>query len=190
MRCTFDGTTLRYVEHGNELTVPTARGFAEPSLAFFRGRFFLTLRHNDYAAVAVGTDGLHYDPPRQWTFDDGSDLGNYNTQQHWVTMPDALYLVYTRRGADNDHIVRNRAPLFIAQVDPDRLCVIRATERILMPQRGAKLGNFGVVRISETESWVTDSEWMQTKPPEYWDVTECEKYGSDNSVFLAKVRCR
>ncbi|HUW60493.1 MAG TPA: hypothetical protein VMZ06_05760 [Candidatus Bathyarchaeia archaeon] len=31
----------------------------------------------------------------------------------------------------------NRAPLFIPQADPERLCAIRATERVLMPERGA-----------------------------------------------------
>ena len=33
LRCRFDGTTLRYVEHGNGLTYPTGRGYGEPSLA-------------------------------------------------------------------------------------------------------------------------------------------------------------
>ena len=188
MRCAFDGATLRYVEHGDEFTVPTGRGLCEPSLAFFRGRFYLTLRNDDYGAVTSGKDGLHFDPPRKWTFDDGSDLGNYNTQQHWVTMPDALYLVYTRRGANNDHVFRHRAPLFIAQVDTGRLCVIRTTERVLVPERGARLCNFGVVRISETESWVTVAEWMQTNPPDPYDCTVCERYGSDNSIYVAKIR--
>ncbi len=188
LRCRFDGQTLTYVEHGDEFTVPSSRGLAEPSLACFRGRYFLTLRHNDYGAVTSGNDGLHFDEPQRWTFDDGSDLGNYNTQQHWVTMPDALYLVYTRRGANNDHVMRHRAPLFIAQVDTEKLCVIRETERILVPERGARLGNFGVVQISENESWVTVAEWMQTIAPDPWDFSVCEKYGSDNSIFLAKIR--
>jgi len=188
MRCTFDGETLRYVEHGNSMTVPTGRGLCEPSLIEFNGRYLLTMRNNDRAYVTTGADGLHFDEPRPWTFDDGADLGNYNTQQHWVAMPDALYLVYNRRGADNDNVVRHRAPLFIAQVDPDRLCVIRETERILVPNRGARLGNFGVTKISDNESWVTVAEWMQTHGPEYWDVSRCEKYGSDNSVFVVKIR--
>ncbi len=188
MRCTFDGETLRHIEQGNEMTVPTGRGLAEPSLIEFQGRYVLTLRNNDRAYVTSGTDGLHFDEPKVWTFDDGSELGNYNTQQHWVVMPDALYLVYNRRGADNDNVVRHRAPLFIAQVDPDRLCVIRDTEQILVPNRGARLGNFGVTKISDNESWVSVAEWMQTKGPEYWDVSVCEKYGSDNSVFVAKIR--
>jgi hypothetical protein len=188
MRCSFDGKTLGYIEHGDEFTVPAGRGYCEPSLACYHGRFYLTLRNDDYGAVTSGADGLHFDEPRRWTFDDGADLGNYNTQQHWVTMPDALYLVYTRRGAHNDHVFRHRAPLFLARVDPERLCVIRATEQILVPERGARLGNFGVVRLSDRESWVTVAEWMQTNPPDPYDCTVCERYGSDNSVYVAKVR--
>jgi len=190
MRCRFDGATLSYVEHGDEMTVPGGRGMCEPSLAEFEGRYFLTLRNDDRGYVTSGSDGLSFAEPRPWTFDDGSDLGNYNTQQHWVTMPDALYLVYTRRGANNDHVIRHRAPLFMGQVDPERLCVIRDTEMILVPERGARLGNFGVTRISESESWVTVTEWMQTGPPNPHDSTVCERYGSDNSVFVAKLRLR
>ncbi len=188
MRCRFDGETLSYVENGDEFTVPGGRGLGEPSLAQFDGRFFLTLRNDDRGYVTSGPDGLCFDEPKPWTFDDGSELGNYNTQQHWVTMPDALYLVYTRRGAGNDHVFRHRAPLFIAQVDPDRLCVIRETEQILVPERGARLGNFGVTKVSEDEAWVAVAEWMQTNPPNPYDCTVCERYGSDNSVFVAKVR--
>lgn len=69
-----------------------------------------------------------------------------------MTHRDALFLVYTRRGAGNDHVFRNRAPLFIAQVDPERLVVMRATERLLVPEHAARLGNFGVTEISEDET--------------------------------------
>jgi len=143
VRCRFDGQTLRYVEHADELSLDVPRGFAEPSLAKLGNRFFLTIRNDQHGYIASGTDGLHFDRPKPWTFDDGTDLGNYNTQQHWVSHSDGLFLVYTRRGANNDHVFRHRAPLFIAQIDPERLCVVRATERILVPERGARLGNFG-----------------------------------------------
>ncbi len=188
VRCTFDGEALRFIEYGTELTVTQGRGLVEPSLARAGGRYYLTLRNNDTGYVTSGDDGLHFDEPRPWTFDDGSNLGNYNTQQHWVTHGGELYLAYTRRGANNDHVFRHRAPLFIGQVDTDRLCIIRETERILVPERGARLGNFGVTEVSENEVWVVVSEWMQTNPPDPFDCRVCEKHGSDNSIFVAKVR--
>ncbi len=187
VRCRFDGTTLRFVERGNELTVATGRGFGEPSLAHYKGRYFLTLRNDDYLAVARGADGLHYGDPVKVKFDDGADLGSYNTQAHWVTHRDGLFLVYTRRGANNDHVFRHRAPLFIAEFDPDRMVVRRATERILVPQRGARLGNFGVTVVSERETWVTVTEWMQTWGPNYV-MPPGNKYGADNSVYVARIR--
>ena len=179
-RCTFDGQTLRYQEHGNEMGVDDkTRGLHEPSLARVGGEYFLTIRNDKLGFVTRGGDGLHFEPIRPWKFDDGTDLGNYNTQQHWVTHGEALFLVYTRRGADNDHVFRHRAPLFMAQVDTGRLCVIRETERVLVPERGARLGNFGVTHISDDETWVTVSEWMQPRG--------VERYGSDGSVFVARI---
>jgi len=180
MRCSFDGRELKYLEHGDELRVDDAtRGIGEPSLAKHQGRYYLTIRHNERAYVTRSDDGLHFEPLRAWTFDDGRDLGSYNTQAHWVSHTDALYLVYTRRGLNNDHVFRHRAPLMMAQVDPGRLCVIRDTEQSLVPQRGARLGNFGVTHVSPKETWVTVAEWMQPRG--------CEKYGSDGSVFVARI---
>ncbi|HCE45814.1 MAG TPA: sialidase [Lentisphaeria bacterium] len=187
MRCSFDGEILRYVEHGDELIVPESRGLGEPSLTRHGDEFFLTLRNDVRGYVARSRDGLHFEKPKDWIFDDGSELGNYNTQQHWVTHPKGLFLVYTRRGAGNDHVFRHRAPLFMAQVDPERLCVIRRTERILVPNRGARLGNFAVTKVNGEETWVTVAEWMQTIGPDPHDCTRCEKYGSDNTVFVSRI---
>ena len=53
-----------------------------------------------------------------------------------------------------------RAPLFIAQVDPDRLCVIRRTEQTLLPTNEATLGNSGICHISDHESWITCGEGL------------------------------
>ncbi len=179
-RCRFDGHTLHYLEHGNALTVPIKRGLYEPSLIRLGGKVYLTMRNDDRGYVSVSEDGLQYREPKPWTFDDGSELGNYNTQQHWIAHRDRLYLVYTRRGADNDHVFRHRAPLFVAEVDPEKLHVIRSTERVLVPERGARLGNFGTVDVSADETWVTAAEWMQPKG--------VEKHGSDNSIFIAKLK--
>jgi len=179
MRCRFDGETLRYVEHGDEMTVEEPRGLGEPSLAFLNGTYYLTLRNDVKGYVTRGADGLHFDPPRPWTFDDGTELGSYNTQQHWVMHKDALFLVYTRRDPKYDHVFRHRAPLRIAQIDPGKLCVVRATERILVPERGARLGNFAVTELNDQETWITVAEWMQP--------AGCEQYGSDNAVYAARI---
>jgi hypothetical protein len=188
VRCAFDGETLTYLEHGDELVCPVPRGFGEPSLTAFGDRFYLTLRNDEQGYVTSGEDGLHFHQPRPWCFDDGEPLGNYNTQQHWITHSEALFLVYTRRAGNNDHVMRHRAPLFMAQIDPDRLCAIRDTERIVVPERGARLGNFGTVNVGPEESWVVVSEWMQTTAPNPYDGTVCESYGSDNSVFVSRIR--
>jgi hypothetical protein len=123
---------------------------------------------------------LHYAPVRPWRFDTGAELGSYNTQQHWLVVGGRLYLTYTRRGAHNDHIVRHRAPLFIAEVDPERLVVLSKTEQVLIPERGVMLGNFGVHMVNAREAWVTDAEY-------YLGKTRHER-GADNSVWLIRVR--
>ena len=136
------------------------------------------MRADDGAFVAKSTDGLHFSNHKPWTFDDGRPLGSYNTQQHWITIAGDLYLVYTRRGADNDHIMRHRAPLFIAQVDPKELHVIRSTEQVLVPENHATLGKSGVCTISKKESWVTVAEGL---------VSCGRRKGENNTVILTKI---
>ena len=188
MRCGFDGRTVTFKERGPDLVCREPRGFCEPSLTRFGNRFFLTLRNDVRGYVATGDDGIRFDVLKPWTFDDGTEIGNYNTQQHWVTHSEGLFLVYTRRGAGNDHVFRHRAPLFMARVDTDRLCLIRSTERPVVPERGARLGNFGICTASPEESWVVVSEWMQTTGPDNYDCTVCEKYGSNNALFVSRIR--
>jgi hypothetical protein len=158
-RCRFDGEKLTYVEHGTEFTIPRQRGLYEPSVTGFGGRFFLTMRADHSAFVARSRDGLNYEPFVEWTYDDGQVLGSYNTQQHWAAHNDTLYLLYTRRGANNNHVMRHRAPLFIAQVDPEKLHVLRATEQIVFPEENADLGaGFDILDVSPHETWVVTSE--------------------------------
>lgn len=190
VRCSFDGEELKYLEHGNEMSINVKRGLYEPSLAKWGERFFLTLRNDDHGYVAVSDDGLNFTEPKQWTFDDGLDLGNYNTQQHWVVHKDALFLVYTRRGAKNDHVFRHRAPLFIARVDPEKLQIIRSSEQVLVPEHGARLGNFGVTEVSADETWVTVTEWMQAPAPNHHDPAPLIARGADNRVWVAKLKWR
>jgi acyl-CoA thioesterase-1 len=75
--------------------------------------------------------------------------------------------------------MRNRAPLFLAQVDPDKLHVVRRTERVLIPERGVPLGNFGAATIDANESWVSDAEFILGDKP--------NPRGGDGSVFASRV---
>jgi hypothetical protein len=103
----------------------------------------------------------------EWKFDDGGVLGSYNTQQHWIAHSDGLYLTYTRRGANNDHVFRHRAPIFIGRVDPENLCVKRSTERILIAENKGDLGGgFGVIDVSPGETWVMAAETPPNKAPD------------------------
>ena len=180
LHCSFDGKILKYLKHGDELAIQGGRGFCEPSLALHQGTYFLTLRNDHAAYVTTSADGLHFQPVKKWTFDDGQDLGSFNTQAHWLAHNKALFLSYTRRGANNDHILRNRAPIFVAQVDPKRLHVLRKAERPVLPERGVMLGNFGAASITPDESWVTDAEYILGTTP--------HARGADGSTWLGRVQ--
>jgi hypothetical protein len=177
-RCAFDGETLAYREHGSEHSISIPRGLYEPSVCALKGRFFLTMRGEQNGHVARGNDGLNYDPAIEWKFDDGKQLLSANAQQHWITHGDKLYLIYSRKGANNDHVFRSRAPIFIAEVDPDKLHVLRATEQVLMPETGLDLtGGFAPVVVNENETWVISSEMA---------FPESRK-DENNRVLLAKI---
>jgi len=178
VHCSFDGETLTYIEHGDEMSIPRDRGLGETSITRFNDEYFVTLRADHSAFVSKGTDGLHFQELKEWTFDNDSILGSYNTQQHWATHSDSLYLIYTRRGANNDHVFRHRAPLFMGQVDPEKLQVIRATETAVVPEKGARLGNFGVTPVNENITAISTSERMQKNSVQY---------GADNRVYVSKI---
>jgi hypothetical protein len=68
--------------------------------------------------------------------------------------------------------MRWRAPLYVAQVDPESLRLIRDSEKIVVPMRGdginegenvPRLGNFHTVNVSQSESWITVGESAPTK---------------------------
>jgi hypothetical protein len=67
----------------------------------------------------------------------------------------------------------------MAQVDPEQLCVLRATERVLIAERGAELGNFGAAAINARESWVTVSEGV-------WSDAARQR-GAKGATFVARI---
>jgi len=169
LRLAWDGGDLRAIDRGGVLTCDAVRGFHEPSLVKCGEHFLLTLRNDIRGYVAESADGLNFSIPRPWEFDDGQELGSYNTQQHWLQQDNVLFLVYTRRNELSNGVVRDRAPLFMAEVDPERLCVIRSTERVIIPENGARMGNFCTLNINSNEAWVLTGEWLQTLVEGYED---------------------
>ena len=61
----------------------------------------------------------------------------------------------------------------------ENMRLVRDSEVAIVPQRGARLGNFGVTQFRDGKVFVMAAEWMQPKG--------CEKYGSDNAIFLAEL---
>ncbi|WP_435015448.1 sialidase family protein [Tundrisphaera sp. TA3] len=186
-RCGFDGRDLRIRTVGNTLELPIRRGLLEPSLARFQGRYFMTIRaEDDRGYVSVSEDGLRWAPRQAWCWDDGSPLSLSTTQQHWLTHSDGLFLVYTRKTEANARVMRWRAPLFVAEVDPRTLRLVRASERVVVPLAGdpanqpdrvARMGNFHTLDVSPDESWVTVGE-------------ERPKDGWKGDTILARIRWR
>ena len=182
LRCHFDGKTLTYLEHGDYLDLDRGRGFCEPSLIMFKNKYYLTLRNDTNGMMTVSEDGLHYDEPIEWMFNDSTYVWTENTQQHWVKSPHALFLVYTSSHRDeSSNVFRGRAPLFMAQFDEKNMVLLKETETILVPNKSAQLGNFGALEVSESESWVTTSEAMDSNS----SINE-----ADGRVYIAKIRWR
>ena len=177
IKCTFDGEELNYKERSSAVNVDIPRGAYEPSLVLFKNEMYMTLRNDEFGIVARFKDSSWQ--TKKWCWDNGEAVETYNTQSHWLTVKDKLYLVYTRKAGFNDHVFRHRAPLFISEVSTDNLTLIRSTEKIAVVEKGARLGNFGVCSITENKAAVTVGEWMQP--------AGCEKYGSNNDVYISVI---
>jgi hypothetical protein len=170
VRCAFDGEELKVLKVGPPLKNPVGRGLLEPSVTLFQDKFYLTIRAEDGRGyVAVSEDGLKYERKTAWAFEDGEPLEMSTTQQHWLTHSDGLFLVYTRKDRTNANVLRWRSPLWMAKVDPEKLCLIRSSEQVVLPLVGegvnqpddvALMGNFHVTNASPQESWVTVGEWL------------------------------
>jgi hypothetical protein len=137
------------------------------------------MRNDDVGLFSVSDDCKTFSEPKIWKWDTGDILPTYNTQSHWLICGGKLYLVYTRKAGNNDHIFRHRAPLFMAEVDRENMCIVRHSEVVVVPERGARLGNFGVTQINENKALITACEWMQP--------AGCEKYGSDNNIYISFI---
>ncbi len=185
VRASFDGEQLQVREVGKPIHNRKGRGLLEPSVTKFDEKFWITMRAEDNRGyVSVSDDGLAWADKKPWSWEDGKPLDMSTTQQHWLTHSDGLFLVYTRKDASNENVIRWRAPLWVAQVDTDKHCLIKSTEQVVLPLVGdgvndadkvALMGNFNVTNVSPQESWVTVGEWMP-------------RNGYRGDVLLARIR--
>ena len=185
VKYTFTEDGVKVVKAGTPISGEGyARGLGEPSLAKLGDKYYLALRTDEVGLYAVSDDGFTFSEPKPYKWDDGSILENYNTQQHWMISENGLFLAYTRKSEHNAHVFRHRAPIFMARFDEDNECLVRESEVILVPELGARLGNFCAIAPNKDEAWLVTAEWMQS-----WDekLGVCEKYGSNNSFWLTKV---
>ena len=190
VRYSFDGEEFAVVEAGQAIVMDSLqRGCSEASVAKLGDKYYMTIRSNENAYLAWSDDGLNYSDPVLWRFNNGSILGSCNTQQRWIRHQGALFLVYTRANGSNNHVMRNRAPLYMAQFDEEKKCLIKETEIELVPNRGASVGTMiGVCEVSSNESYVMVIENMQ---PDWQYGTDnwqhVAQYGADNSIWLIKI---
>ena len=66
----------------------------------------MSIRNDESAYITSGSDFMNWRLPVKWTFDNGEWLGSYNTMTRLFTLDGKLYLVYTRKGLGNDHIIK------------------------------------------------------------------------------------
>lgn len=167
--CSFDGNLLTPLKRGNILENPVKRGLLEPSIVEYQDRFYMTMRAEDERGyLSISNDGLSWQPIKSWQWDNGIPLTTSTTQQHWLKLNKKLYLIYTRKTKENADVTRWRAPVFIAEVDTQKLCLKRDTEQIVLPMRGnlanpdtiALMGNFHPLALSKTEAIVTVGEML------------------------------
>ena len=183
-----DDGTLTPVDYSEKIETSIGRGFLEPSLCRFAGKYYLTLRNDQTGYLGVSDDWKSFSAIKSLCFTDGSDLGNYNTMTRLLPIGNKLFLVYTRKGLNNDHIFRHRAPLMIGEVDPELAAIIRGSEQIAVPEHGARLGNFTAAVSPENYGYISVAEWMQTLEPERDNSLKCEEYGSDNRIWFVTLK--
>ena len=181
VRYRFDGDAMEIVAAGVPVKCDRLkRGLGEPSLVRSGDKVYMTLRSDESGMWCESSDGgLTFSGLREWSWTGGTSIGNRNTQQHWVSANGGIYLAYTREDRTNSHVFRNRAPIFMARFDPSKGGLVRDSECILVPELGARLGNFCVVGDGSGGSWLVTAEWMQP--------AGCERYGADNSIWFVKT---
>ncbi len=167
LTATFDGNKLAVTGRSPRIEGlgKAPKNTGEYHLTKLDDTFFLSLRCPDQNRIARSQDGQHFEPAIPLTWDDETQVPSMATQMRWVRQQGKLYLVYTRVDDSSKGIFRNRAPLWMAELDTAKLRLKKATEVIAVPISPGRddLGNFGTTFVNDTLSLVTTSEFGRTK---------------------------
>lgn len=178
LKAAFDGAKLTILERSPRIEGlgKQPKNTGEYHLTKVGGRYFLALRCPDQNRVAMSEDGLHFEPAVALRWDDDTVVPSIATQMRWVRQGGRLYLVYTRVDHSSKGIFRNRAPLWMAELDTATLQLKKSTEVIAVPISPGRddLGNFGTTFVNDGLSLVTTSEFGRTK-------------GSNSRVYVTNV---
>ena len=166
LKASFDGEKITILERSPviEGLGKVVKNTGEYHLTKLGDRFYLAMRCPDHNRIAASKDGLHFDPAVDLCWDDGTMVPSTATQMRWVRQQGRLYLVYTRTNESSKGIFRDRAPLWMAEMDPATLRLKKNTELIAVPISPSRddLGNFGTMYMSEELSLITTSEFGRT----------------------------
>jgi hypothetical protein len=178
LHAAFDGAKLTILARSPRIEGlgQQPKNTGEYHLTKFGNKFYLTLRCPDQNRVAVSADGQHFEPATALRWEDGTLVPSAATQMRWIRQHERLYLVYTRVDPGNKGIFRNRAPLWMAELDPATLRLKKSTEVIAVPISPGRddLGNFGTTFVNDELSLITTSEFGRTR-------------ASNSRVYLARV---
>lgn len=196
----FDGEKFKILEVGAEVRIEKKYGICEPCIAKFKSKYYMTIRseifeknyegHDQKMYWSVSDDGINFSKPKNWCWDDGSNVETENTMQYLIGHKDTLFLIYTRiNDLCQKRVFRSRAPLFIAAVDVSKNCLIKETERVIFPEHdGARMGNFNAKNVLEDEIWVMDAEWVQCQDHQKKEGERFWSRGVNNGVHYNKIQ--
>jgi len=200
IKMSFDGTEFKLLSIGTEICIEKKYGLSEPDIVKYGRKYYMTIRseifegenlegHDNKMYHAQSDDGLNWYGLEDWKWDDGSPVQTENTQQCWLRHKDNLYLIYTRINDRSHGVFRNRAPLWIAQVDTSNLSLIKNTERVIFSgEGGVRCCNFSVHNVTETEAWVMVGEWILCQDPTIKESMRFWSPTTSNSVHYNKCQ--
>ena len=174
---------LHFLRRSRIMTNNVKRGLIEPSIVQLPDKSYaLTIRAEDgMMYCAFSKDAVDWSEPTAWCWDDGTKIRTSSTQQHWVTLNDRVFLVYTRFDGTNFPLpLRFRGPLYMAEAVPGKAILLRNSEVVVFPRKNlngmeGRYGNFHCTQLSKDKALITDALYFAriVGPRKHGDIS-CE----------------